>query len=405
MTPHRTCELSSVVVLLLTIVIAATAQAQSSMDSINRAIVDGDFDTALELIERELGNHQGDPALRLKRAEVYSYSGQQNVALQELDSLRIEYPGNVDYALARGRLLGQMQQDEEALHELRIATGLAPSYEEVWQLRFDILSRQSDLEAQAAHETLRREAAARFPNSKWLREQQIGEETQWTVLLSASHEDLDNDLPNWSHQFVELTRETEDDLRLGFRFGRDVRNDTADVTLGLNAEFEWSSGWFGGTDLGLSGDPDFQPETAFSGHVGRPLGDGWVADLRYRRRDYPTAAVDSVIGTIEKYYGDFRFAYSPGLSRLAGSSSFMNHVMTVNWFYNEDSNVGITMSTGKEAESIGIGQVLETDVNGIVISGRQRLNERFGLQWWLGSHEQGDFYRRRFLGLAVSFRI
>lgn len=375
------------------------------MESINRAIVDGHFDVALELIEQELGNHQGDPALRLKRAEVYSYSGRQNMALQELDSLRIQYPGNVDYALARGRLLGQMQQDKEALHELRIATGLAPSYEEVWTLRFNILSRQSDFDAQTEREALRREAARRFPKSKWWREQQAQGETQWTVLLSASHEDLDSGLPDWSHQFVELTRETEDDLRLGFRLGRDVRNDTADATLGLNAEFELSSVWFGGIDLGLSGDPNFQPETAFSGHVGRPLGDGWVADIRYRRRDYPTAAVDSVIGTIEKYYGDFRFAYSPGLSRLDGSSSFMNHVATVNWFYNEDSNLGITMSTGKEAESIGVGQVLETDVNGLVLSGRRPLNERFGLQWWLGFHEQGDFYRRRFLGLAVSFRI
>ena len=405
MTTRRTYRLSPIIVLFLTIATTSGAQAQSSMKSINRAIVDGRFDTALELIEQQLEIHRDDPALRLKRAEVYSYSGQQEVALQELDALRIEYPRDVDYALARGRLLGQMQQDEEALHELRVATGLAPSYEEVWQLRFDLLSRQTDLEAQAERETLRRQAARRFPKSRWWREQQAGNEPQWTMFLGASHEDLDSGLADWSHQFVELTRQSADDPQLGFRIGRDVRSDTADVTLGANAEFEWSSKWFGGIDLGISSDPTFQPDTAFSGHVGRALGDGWVADLLYRRRDYPTAEVDSVVGTIEKYYGDYRFAYSPGLSRLDGSSSFMNHVMTVNWYYNEDANLGITISTGKEAESIGIGQVLETDVKGLVLNGRQPLNERFGLQWWLGFHEQGDFYRRRFLGLAVSFRI
>lgn len=405
MTTHRTCRLSPAIVLFLTIVITPGVQAQSSMKSIDRAIVKGNFDSALELIEQQLETHQGDPALRLKRAEVYSYSGRQEVALQELDILRIEYPRDVDYALARGRLLGQMQQDEEALQELRIATGLAPSYEEVWRLRFDLLSRQSNIEAQTERETLRREAARRFPKSRWWREQQAGDESQWTVFVGASREDLDNGLPDWGHQFVELTRESADEPRLGLRIGRDVRNDKSDVTLGLNAEFEWSSAWFGGIDLGISGDPNFQPETAFSGHIGRPLDDGWVADLRYRRRDYPTAAVDSVIGTIEKYYGDFRFAYSPGLSKLDGSSSFMNHVATVNWYYNERANVGITISTGKEAEAIGIGQVLETDVKGLVLNGRQPLSERFGMQWWFGYHEQGDFYRRRFLGLAISFRI
>ena len=405
MTPRRICRLSPVVVLLLMVVFAAPTKADSPMDSINAAIVSSDYDTALKLIEQELGNHHGDPALRLKRAQVYSYAGQRHIALRELDKLRREYPADVDYALARARLLGQMQRDEEALQELQVATKLAPSYEEVWKLRLDILSRQSDLEAQSEWETLRREAAGRFPKSTWWQEQQTRDETQWIVLLGASHEDLDNGLPNWSHQFVELIRETEDDLRLGFRLNRDVRNDTADVTLGLNAEHVWSSGWFGGIDIGFSGNPHFQPKTAYSGHLGRPLGDGWVADLRYRRREYLAATVDSFIGTIEKYYGDFRFAYSPGLSRLDGSPSFANHTMTVNWYYDEDSNIGITMNTGTEAESIGNGQVLVTDVKGMLLSGRRPLNQRFALQWWLGYHEQGDLYRRRFLGLAVSIRI
>ena len=405
MTLRRICKLSPVVVLLLTVVCATPARADSPMDAINAAIVSSDYDTALKLIEQELGNHHDDPALRLKRAQVHSYAGQRHVALRELDTLRQEYPADVDYALARARLLGQMQRDEEALQELQVATELAPSYEEVWKLRFDILSRQSDLEAQSERETLRREAAGRFPKSRWWQEQQTQDEAQWTVVLSASHEDLDNGLPNWSHQFVELIRETGDDLRLGFRLNRDVRGGTADVTLGLNAEHAWSSGWFGGIDTGFSGNPSFQPKTAYSGHVGRPLGDGWVADLRYRRREYPAATVGSFIGTIEKYYRDFRFAYSPGLSRLDGSSSFTNHTMTVNWYYDEDSNIGITMNTGTEAESIGAGQVLVTDVNGILLSGRRPLNQRFALQWWLGYHEQGDLYRRRFLGLAVSIRI
>jgi hypothetical protein len=29
------------------------------------------------------------------------------------------------------------------------------------------------------------------------------------------------------------------------------------------------------------------------------------------------------------------------------------------------------------------------------------LSSRFELNWWLGSHEQGDFYRRDYAGLGI----
>ncbi|MDH3442117.1 MAG: hypothetical protein OEM63_15260, partial [Gammaproteobacteria bacterium] len=59
---------------------------------------------------------------------------------------------------------------------------------------------------------------------------------------------------------------------------------------------------------------------------------------------------------------------------------------------------------GREAEAIGGGQVLETDVKGFSLNGRHQFNERIGLQWWLGIHNQGELYRRHFVGMAVSIR-
>ena len=67
--------------------------------------------------------------------------------------------------------------------------------------------------------------------------------------------------------------------------------------------------------------------------------------------------------------------------------------------------VGGGQRLGGQAESLGNGQVLETDVRGITLNGRRAINERVAIQWWLGLHEQGDFYRRRFLGMAVSIGI
>lgn len=316
-----------------------------------------------------------DPAERFERAENLRRNGESEAALREITRLREDYPDNVDYALARALVLSQLQRDDEALAEFDAAIELAPDYRDLHTLRARLLARQPGV----AH--------------------------SWMLLLGAGYEDLSDGLPSWDNQFAELHFEKDENNRYFVRVARDARYSDADLSLGLGAERKWEPGWFAGVDLGFSGSPRYQPELAYSGHVGKALADGWVADLRYRRRDYDSATVGSFIGTIEKYYGPYRFAYGLNWSRLHGTSNFTNHVFTLNWYYSDRASIGVTLNDGNEAESLGNGQVLETDVRGITLSGRRAINERVAVQWWLGVHEQGDYYRRRFLGMAVSIGI
>lgn len=316
-----------------------------------------------------------DPAERFDRAEALRRDGRPDAALQELDRLREDYPDNVDYALARALVLTQLQRRDEALAEYDAAIELAPEYKDLYTLRARLLANQPD------------------------------DPRAWTLLLGAGYEDLSNGLPSWDNQFTELHYQKDENSRYLFRFARDARYSDADLSVGSGAEYQWDQGWFAGADLSLSDSPRYQPEIGFSAHAGKAFGDGWVADLRYRRREYDTATVGSYIGSIEKYYGAYRFAYSLGWSRLHGASSFMNHVITANWYYSDEASIGITLNDGNEAESLGNGQVLETDVRGFTLNGRRAVNERVAIQWWFGMHKQGDFYRRRFLGMAVSIGI
>lgn len=315
------------------------------------------------------------PTERFGHVQLLRRNGELEAALVELDSLRSEFPMDVDYVLARAQVLSQLQRDDEALAELAIAAEIAPDYGDV--------------------QTLRRRLLARQPK----------EPDRWMLLLGAGYEDLSNDLPSWDNQFVELHYEPDTGRRHFVRLSRDARYSSADTSFGLGTERSWATGWFAGVDLGVANDPDYQTELGYSAHAGKSLADGWVVDLRYRRREYTSATVGSAIGTVEKYYGAYRFAYGLGWSRLHGASSFMNHVLTVNWYYNDVSSIGITLNNGDEAESLGNGQVLETDVQGFTLNGRRAINERIALQWWVGLQEQGDFYRRRFLGMAVSIGI
>lgn len=346
-----------------------------------------------------------DPSQRFTRARKLRHDGAHHAALQELTALRKEFPLDVDYALARAQILIQLHRDDEALHELSQAAELAPDYEDVWKLRFVVLARQTGARATAEYEAVQKEAAERFPDAIWWQSSGHHENAAWTLLAGVAHETLSNGQPDWNNQFIELQLEKNSMSRYSARLGRDQRFAGTDVTVGLGTEHSWSQGWFAGLDLVTAGNSTFQPEFSYSGHLGRVVADGWVAKLQYRQRHYPSANVDSTVATLEKYVGDFRVAYSLGLSRLQGAANLPNHTLTANWFYAEHSSVGMTVNSGKEAESIGNGTVLETDVRGISFSGRRPLGERFGIQWWVGVHDQGDFYRRQFLGLAVSYRL
>jgi hypothetical protein len=37
----------------------------------------------------------------------------------------------------------------------------------------------------------------------------------------------------------------------------------------------------------------------------------------------------------------------------------------------------------------------------VTLTGNETLSQRLSLSWWVGTHEQGDFYRRNHAGLSI----
>jgi YaiO family outer membrane protein len=223
-------------------------------------------------------------------------------------------------------------------------------------------------------------------------------------LLGAGVDSLSNDLPGWNNQFAELQYVRRQSQRYLIRLARDARSRRSDVSTAVGAAFSGES-WFGGGDLSLAPGASFQPRNAYSLHAGRSFADGWVGTVSGYRRAYETATVSGTALIIERYFGDYRIAYKVGRSRLHGATGFSSHTLTGNWYYTEASNVGISLGGGDEAESIGDGRILVTAVRNVALTGRHRVNPRVSLHWWLGTHKQGDLYRRRYLGVAVSIGI
>ncbi len=352
-----------------------------------------------------VADDEATPSERYQEAQALRQSGDAEEALAVLDALRNEFPQDVDYAFGRAQVLAELGRESEALEELREAVRLAPGYEDVWRLRLRLLSAADGEAMRAERERVRLEAAERFPDAAWWKAAPVDDGRQFTLLIGAGIDDLSNGLPGWNNQFVELQfRENPSRLYIA-RLGRNERYDSADTTVGFGVEQSWQSGWFAGAELSAAGSPDYLPETGLGLHAGRSLDEGWVVDLALRRREYATATVSSAVGTLEKYVGAWRYAYSLAGSRLHGASSFFGHQASATRYYGDSSSVGLAVNAGDEAEVLEGGAVLESSVRGVTVSGSHGLNDRFAIRWWLGTQEQGDFYRRRYVGLAVSVRL
>lgn len=380
------------------------AFADAPTDEIDKAIAAADYTLATALINARIEESPDNAALLYRRARVLERSGDKEAALRLLNELRERYPSDVDYMLARAQILASLGRDEEALGDLRKAVVAAPDYEAVWRLHFLLLSRQQDDIARDERATLALVAAAKFPDAVWWLP---GSENSphWTLLLGGSYDDLDRNLPSWGRQFVELNRYVNERQTYRVGMARDTRFNNSDLSFSAGADIRFASAWSTGIDVSVSDAAGFQPDLGYSAYVGRSIQDGWAFNLRYRRREYESATVGSSIATVEKYVGAFRLAYAIGLSRLHGATTSSNHSLTANWYYSEDSSVGVNFNTGEEAEAIGNNRVLQTDVQGVSISGRRKLTDRVDLSWWLGLHDQGNFYRRRYIGMAVSIQL
>jgi len=381
---------------------APVADAQSSD---HEAAAGRDFAAELLQVEARLATDADNPELLFERARLQSFLKRYDDALADYETLAGRYPDNVDYIFGRAQLLAWMGRDAEALAGLERAARMAPEYEAVWRLRFRVQQRQPGRDAAARLEELRLASAARFPDAGWWQEQttpQVPGEHAWILRAGASVEELSNSLPGWNDQFAALDWRRSAAARYGVRVARSNRFSETDIAASAVAEWRFGNDWFAGAELGVTPDADFLAKRRLSAHLGRTFGNGWTLDFMLRRREFDTAAVNSYRTTVEYYFGAFRAAYTLDASHLQGATTSLGHVASLSWYRSEKISYRLTIASGEEAEVIAPGQVLETDVAGVSVGGSWQLSDRVGLDWWAGSHEQGDFYRRTYAGLAVS---
>jgi YaiO family outer membrane protein len=396
--PRRTLLAVHIVLSLLAGVIAAGSEAQEWQAAIRAE----DYGRARAALEQALLAQPADAALRYELARVLGYLGLAESALAEFDALLALHPENADYLLGRAQMLARLGQDAAAIETTERASSLAPDYEEVWELRLRLAERVDD---DAVTTALRQDIAIRFPNASWWqRPAAATEHTRW-ISVDWGGDRLSNDAPHWSRRSIRLDWDTPAGASFYGDVARAERFDRADSSFSVGGAWQALPQWHLGAGLTATADAEFEPTRDLSIEASRPWSHGWGSELRYRRREYPTSTVASYSFTGDKYFSDYRIAYRIDHSRLLGAGSSTGHSLILGWYPSETRSFGLTLGTGEEIETIGLDQLLSTRVSSATLNGRQTLSSRFSLSWWLGTHRQGDFYRRRYGGLSVRVGI
>ena len=128
----------------------------------------------------------------------------------------------------------------------------------------------------------------------------------------------------------------------------------------------------------------------------------WGLGMGARHSEYTLSGSHVLSAFAERYWGNFRGAYTLYSGRPEGASSAASHRLQLNYYYADRSSVGLSYTNGREVENVGPPRgVLTSDVESWVVSGQHWLAPAWALTYDLVNHEQGSLYRRQGLRLGI----
>jgi YaiO family outer membrane protein len=159
-------------------------------------------------------------------------------------------------------------------------------------------------------------------------------------------------------------------------------------------------------ELEVSPSHELLAQWAVLGQVIAIVGNGWNVQPAFRHGEYTTASVNMGAVTAERYWGPYRAAYTLYVGHLVGGGVAPSHRAHGDYFYgSHGSNVGFSVATGHELESVEFRGVLKTEVRSAALVGRQWLTPRWFLVYDAVVHKQGIYYTRKRLGLGLGYRF
>ena len=223
----------------------------------------------------------------------------------------------------------------------------------------------------------------------------------------ATYESLSNDKPDWKSLYLDATHTFAPRQTLYGTVRETERFELRDFEFSAGYAQPFGKNWTAVVEASFSPDHRVLAENSFFGQVYWVTGGGWVLNAGARFSEYTDSDTRLLTAGVERHFGHYRAAYTYYNGKPDDADAASSHRVAFDYYYFEErSRVGIAIAWGREVENVGPPTgIVTTDVRSIYLVGRHWFTPDWALAWEIGTHEQGDLYRRTGGRLGLRYRF
>lgn len=224
--------------------------------------------------------------------------------------------------------------------------------------------------------------------------------------LGQSYDDLNRGYADWRSTYLDGVHKTADGKTLYGGVRETERFSLSDRELLAGMYYPLDGRWTALAEANFSPSHKVLPQWSALMQIQRTFGHGWGVHLGARHTKYQnddTIRINRGNFTIERYWGNYRAAYTFFANKIEGGGSPVSHAFQAAYYYGERNSLGMTYAIGSEVLNLPPAALAYYDVRSIALTGRYWFAPRWALTHEVALHEQGDLYTRKGIRLGVHY--
>ncbi len=245
------------------------------------------------------------------------------------------------------------------------------------------------------------------------------------IEIGHAYDNLNNELPGWRNTYIEATQKIAE-RKVVYGVARETeRFSFNDREFLAGMYYPLGQRWTVLIEGNASPTHRVLPQWSTLGQVQYAFGQGWGIHLGWRHTNHKTSCdlsddsralcknlelsgtgnitsgINREILVLERYWQNYRAAYTFSASQVEGGGSPIGHALQLGYYYGDRNHIGMIYATGQEVQNVGKGVLRTSDVQTLALTGRYWVTPAWALTHEISLHEQGDIYTRKGIRLGI----